>query len=101
MVLYVVSSMKLELFLSVRQSISFKNFVGTGRSFWQKSSYAWHTVVIHSSFRNVNITSFHLFDVIVPLNSCTIGQANVSFTYSSMEQVPKYLVINSIIKTAY
>ena len=93
--------MKLELFCSVRQSISFKNFVGTGRSCWQKSSYAWHTVVIHSPFRNVSITSFCLFDVIVPLKSCTIGQANVLFTYLSMEQVPKCLVINSIIKAEH
>ena len=61
--------MELELFCSVRQSISFKNIVGTGRSFWKKSSYAWHTVVIHSSFRNVSTTSFNLFDEIVPLNT--------------------------------
>ena len=93
--------MKLELLCSVRQSISLKNFVGTGRSFWEKSSYARRTVVIHSSFRNVSITSFHLFDVIVPLKSCTIGQANVSFTYLALEQVPKYLVINSIIKAGH
>ena len=60
------------------------------------------TLLGHSSFRNVSITSFHLFDEIVHLKSCTIGrQANMPFTYLSMEQVPKYLVINSIIKAGH
>lgn len=32
----------------MRQSISLKSFIGTSRSSWQKSSYAWHAVLGHS-----------------------------------------------------
>lgn len=32
----------------MRQSISLKSFIGTSRSSWQKSSYAWHAVLSHS-----------------------------------------------------
>ena len=55
----------------------------------------WHRVVIPSSFRNVSITLF------IYLKLCTIGQANLTFTYLALEQVTKYLVINFIIKPGH